>query len=381
MKKSLKLFLFTLPLISPIISISCQNNNQEIKTLKDIRFAVNDPWFGSRSEGFFKNITKRFNEKTNSNATYNVNFQQANADLASNILKGSSDVAVLTSGLYNASNNASELIPIVQTMTRALSFDLDSSKRYSDGSDNDELVKIAKKAEALFLEKPYSEWNDEEYKWNGSLYQKFYAPADTSVDFYRGLVMIQGTNEELTKIKEAWKNKDWNTFRNFGIVLGDKDSSSKYILPQALFKKHFNKKGNEFSGFEVDKIEHSNKYNTGNIKDIGKGSLADFHIVFDDLGSFGYTHNIKGNEKLNYYKPDNSNAKIEFLTVTDPLKYNVFVTSKRMSKDLRDALANSIIETWKANEDDYGFKVGFNGYKIINDYQTEVIKFYKDSTQ
>jgi len=121
---------------------------------------------------------------------------------------------------------------------------------------------------------------------------------------------------------------------------GSSSSGSKYLLQEALFKKHFNLKGNEFKSFLEDKQGNEVKYIKGKIKNIGKGAFSKYHIVFDDLGSFAYTHS-KGSA---IYKLDDKNSKIEFLTVTEPLKYNIFATSSNIPKELREIIANAMVE-------------------------------------
>lgn len=56
------------------------------------------------------------------------------------------------------------------------------------------------------------------------------------VDFYRGCVIIWGDEQTLKGIKDAWNNKDWNAFRNYGIMFGKETSASKYKLQEALLK-------------------------------------------------------------------------------------------------------------------------------------------------
>ncbi|WP_412031734.1 ABC transporter thiamine pyrophosphate-binding lipoprotein p37/Cypl [Metamycoplasma buccale] len=349
-----------------------------------LNFSVNAPWDKNLDPSFFTEIVKEYNKLKNENEVTkkwknenaNVSFIEENNDIAQNIIKGASDIGVMTSYLFNSSSHKKNLIPILQTLTHAFKFDKFFSK-YKNGLSNDPLVEIAKKAEEMFNRKKFSDWDKKEYEWDGSKYKYFY-DEKSLVDFYRGLVMIRGNEKILKEIKKAWENKDWNTFRNFGIVTGKKTSGSKYILQQALFKKHFNKEGNRFTSFEEDRLNHKDKYKEGRARDIGKGELKNYHIMFDDLGSFAYTNNQKNNKKLDYYSPENKEEKIEFLTVTEPLKYNVFVASKFLNEIKRKLLAKAIYNVWKNNLDSYGPRVGFNGYRIIQNPDLEVIKPYED---
>ncbi|CRH49034.1 High affinity transport system protein p37 [Chlamydia trachomatis] len=49
------------------------------------------------------------------------------------------------------------MVPIIQTMTRAFKFEKNYGDKYSDGSENDKLRKIAKNLQDLFDAKPYAE--------------------------------------------------------------------------------------------------------------------------------------------------------------------------------------------------------------------------------
>lgn len=362
-------------LSAPLIAASCnQNDDSNKKTV--LKFAVNAPWFGNNNHNFFKEIIKEFEKQTERKTESEVKYISENNDLVSLIKKGTSNIAVLTTPLFvlqskNIKNN--NMVPIIQTMTRAFKFEKNYDDRYSDGSENDKLRKIAKKLQDLFDAKPYAEWTNEEYQWDGNIYKYFYGAEDELVEHYRGLVMIQGTKEEREAIKNAWNSKDWNAFRNFGIITGKQTSGSKYILQEALFKKHFNLEDNKFISFAEDKLHNSDKYTEDKAKNIAKGALKKYHIVFDELASFAYTNNKKGA----YYTPEDANVKIEFLTATDPLKYNVIVVDKNAFSRIEiNTLKNIIINIWRDRKDDYGPTVGFNGYKIIEDPEAEVISSY-----
>ncbi|MGC7160928.1 ABC transporter thiamine pyrophosphate-binding lipoprotein p37/Cypl [Metamycoplasma hominis] len=361
-----------------VLSSSCVDKiSNNTKTYENLKFSINKPWGeASNKDNFFYEVINKINENKKgykvNNAT--LHYLDDNVDFIKELQKGTADIACLTPTVYNLEKDKSNIHPFLQTMTRAFVFDQDFNAQYSNGLDDDPLRKIAQSAFDLFNKKPFENWDDKEYKWNGSIYESFYANKDKLVDYYRGLVAVWGTQEELKAIKEAWNKKDWKTFRNFGIMHGSSSSGSKYLLQEALFKKHFNLKGNEFKSFLEDKQGNEVKYIKGKIKNIGKGAFSKYHIVFDDLGSFAYTHS-KGSA---IYKLDDKNSKIEFLTVTEPLKYNIFATSSNIPKELREIIANAMVEVWKEGKDTYGPTVGFNGYKIINDPMKEVILPYKN---
>ncbi|AZZ65463.2 alkylphosphonate ABC transporter substrate-binidng protein [Metamycoplasma phocicerebrale] len=367
--KKISIFLSSLCAFGlPLAAISCNNK-------KGLFFGLNSPWYGKKNEDFFIKVFEQYKEKTNNkNLEYKTTFVAENNDTVSLLKKGTVNIATITTPLL-IKQKSENIIPIIQTLTRAFKFDLNASDLYSNGLENDKLRKIAKNVQELFDKKPYKDWSDEEYKWNGHIYETFYANKDTLVDYYRGIIMIQGNEEQLKQIKKAWEEKDWNTFRNFGIVLGKATSGSKYILPEALFKKHFNLENNKFTSFAIDSLKNSKKYLIEKAKNIGKGSLKNYHIVFDEMGSFAYTNNKNGN----YYTLEDPNSKIEFLTATEPLKYNVIAVNKDTFSDEQIKILKEIIfSLWKEGKDNYGPRVGFNGYKIINDIKTEVIDPYNN---
>ena len=121
-------------------------------------------------------------------------------------------------------------------------------------------------------------------------------------------------------------------------MFGKETSASKYKLQEALFKKHFN----NFKSFREDQLNNATKYIQGKAKDLSKGSNANYHIVFDELGSFAYTHNSKNGVKNDYYTCTNPNHKIEFLTATEPMKFDLFVVNKSMELAKQELISKAI---------------------------------------
>ncbi|PZV99958.1 ABC transporter thiamine pyrophosphate-binding lipoprotein p37/Cypl [Metamycoplasma auris] len=396
--KKINLFLVTASLLSlPLVAASCNktdkkpnsttqgddSSNKAIK--KELRFAVNKPWFGKQDgHNFFKQIIEEYNKKTKQESTIKVTYAGENNDLAGTIAKGTNNIAVITTPLYikqYKNKHMENIVPILQTATRAFKFDTEDMGqiKYKDGKETDPLRELAKKAHTLFAAKKYTEWKDDEYKWNGSIYEHFY---DTNgiVPHYRGVVMIHGDKDTRDKIKKAWEEKDWNTFRNFGIVTSSEDSGSKYILQEQLFKRHFGK--DKFESFKKDKLKANAKYissgKDAKPRNIGQGSIKEYHIVFDDLGSFAHTHNSKDGKPNKFYSPE-GNSEIEFLTVTEALRYNVIAVDKKVFNDEEiKVLQDVIINLAKDKKDDYGPTVGFNGYIKINNVENDVIKPYNE---
>lgn len=366
--KCLNIATLTVSLLStsPILMISC-----DIKKDVDLlhfKMIVNKPWNGSKNDEYFNQLIKDIKQNNkNLKFDFNVSYILDNVDIASAIKAKKANMAFITSTLLKNSLLKNDVIPLIQTKTRAFYFDkLD--EKYVDGSGNDPLRKIAKIANDLFNKKPYKSWTDNEYQWNGKIYEKFYDKEGVNVNYQRGSIMIFGTDSEIKSIKKAWENKDWNAFRNFGIVIGKKSSGTKYIAQEDLFKKHFNLANNKFSSFANDQINNVNKYITEKPRNIGKGALSKYHIVFDEFASFAYTHNWNKSKSINYnfYCPD-GNKKIELLTVTDPIKFNVLVVDKSIPKSAYLAFANSIINLAKEKKDTYGPNIGFNEYELINE--------------
>ncbi|WP_427902642.1 ABC transporter thiamine pyrophosphate-binding lipoprotein p37/Cypl [Metamycoplasma alkalescens] len=373
--KKIKIFLSTIPTISlPMLAISCYEKE------KSLSFIVNAPYSKQKQHTFFKDILDQFNQKTKQNLKLELIYGSQNNDSINVIKKGTSNIAVLTlpnyiSQIHEKGNE--NILPIIQTKTKAFKFDYNFNDQYSNGQENDKLRQIAKKAQELFEKVPHALWNDAEYQWDGEKYEFFYQPDNKLVDYYRGIIMIQGNKKQRDEIKKAWDQKDWNAFRNFGILSGKTGSASKYILQQELFKKHFNKEGNKFISFAIDRIKNPEKYSTTDNarRDIGRGETKNYNIVFDDFGSFAYTNSSKG-----YFSPENANGdvKIEFLTATDPIKYNIIVVDKKIfSAEEIKILQEIIIKLWEEKKDDYGASVGFNGYEIITDVKKQVIDPYK----
>lgn len=337
------------------------------------------PWDKNLDKSFFKEIIaeyNRLNKLTNSTAkdiNGDVSFVESGNDLAKNLVKGASEVAILTPKAFYDNKSRNSLVPFIQTLTQAFKFEKENSY-YKNGNENDDdLRKLASEAQKFFEKEKFVDWDDSKYDWDGAKYRHFY-DLNKTIDFYRGMVMIWGDAQTRAEIKKAWDEKDWNTFRNFGIVTGKKTSASRYKLQEALFRKHFNKAGNKFTSFSEDMLKHADKYQQGDGHNISKGSLSKYHIVFDEFGSFAYKHNTYKGRKLDYYSTENANEKIEFLTATEALKYNMFVAEKSIGQKIIDLLAKAVLNTHKNGKDNYGPRVGFNGYKIIEDIQKEVIK-------
>lgn len=274
-----------------------------------------------------------------------------------NINKGVVDLAFVSHSSFENyisenQDKSNRIKPIIQTLTKSFKYDTDNFI-YVDGTENDKIISNAKLQSELFNKKRYSEWD---YPWNGSVYEYFYD--DKLVDFQRGIIWISGTDEVRQKIIKAWNEKDWKTFRSFGIVHGSADSGSKYLLPEKLLKKHFNKNDNAFSSLASEITNYSNYFINGKTKDMLKNNH--FHICFDNEGSYSWTQNTKDN--INKYTPLNK-EKMEILALTDPLQYNIgVVNTNKVNSEIQNLIVSSLIQLYTSNQDDWGKTVGFYGY-------------------
>ena len=389
--KLLPLFVFG---STPVLITSCSSNDNNYVFILE-----NTANQGDYNQ-FAKNVQDTFNElktkdekyKNLSNITITVKSgisdDQSKKDLLEN---GSADFAFLTSKSLVSSNFYNKVYPTIQTLTTSFTFDTDMSKVYLDGSDNDPLRVVAnqmqKESFGTNYEYPFKNWQDDfqldasnniiqpHYGWNGIRYNAFYDTNQSLVNAYRGMIILCGTQDQIDKVKEAWNNKDWQTFRSYGLVVGDTSSAGTYLLQEQLLRTHFNL-GSTWT-IAKDRLENSKYYETdanGGTSKIGVDSS--FLINFTDEGSFAWTHNTINN---NDYSPTIQDAKIEIFTVTNPLLYDIGVFSNYINKDVADLLTQSIIYLYSSNNNLYGEGLGYNGYRQINDFTSEVLNPMKDA--
>ncbi|WP_027122133.1 ABC transporter thiamine pyrophosphate-binding lipoprotein p37/Cypl [[Mycoplasma] imitans] len=353
-----KLFLITSSfLLSGSILSSCgyANNPDKSKTLQlkvdlkidhDSNSVMND-YLQKLSKLVSEKLSMPVNITSSLTADGNTSIDRVKANLT--------DLAFVSSS--SIKSNDKDYIPKLQTLTRAFKFD-NAPDFYESGK----LDEKAAKTSELFNEIPYRNWTDQNRMWDGNKYEYFYGPADDLISFYRGMILIGGDQETLTKIKEAWTTKNWAMFSSYGIGGGRMSSNGRYIYPLNLLKKHF---GN--SNLTI------NNYQSIRGRDIGVN--ANIHIVFDDMNSFAWTQNKNTNRPNYTFDPNNANSKVEILSFSDPALYDIGVFNKRLDNNVINALSNSIVELAKNNEDPYGPTVGYNGYRVIDNVDTEVYQF------
>lgn len=351
--------------------LSCNNSATETWDT-NLSVNINTSWWGDQTlqQDFINEFTKNFSEefeniKQNNEQTKNlpkVNIQfKPFADLTQSLQSlqsQSDDFSFVSHGIYSAlyKKNAIDLpIPILQTQTRA--FKNDTNINY----DFNQLKLIAKNFNDVFNDIPYNQWSnklEDKQKWNGSIYQFLYEDINQKVDFYRGMIMIEGTEQEKEKIKQAWNNKDWNAFKNFGIIHGKTSEFGSFKMQEFLLKKHFNLSENTFTTLSEEIQKYPNKFSNKQGYTLGQDSQ--YKIAFDDAVSYAWTKN--DNDKTKYTSKNNEGS-IEIFIVTEPLLYDLGIVRSKLPKIQQDMIQKTFINLSEKNKDLYGPLIGYNGYK------------------
>ncbi|MGY6172410.1 ABC transporter thiamine pyrophosphate-binding lipoprotein p37/Cypl [Candidatus Mycoplasma pogonae] len=351
----------------PLAVISCsvvtvkQSENAAWKT--NVSFAFEQSWYqdkgGNREEltAYERLFSQTFNDFKNADPELK-NFADANFSIVAavaddnlslnNVISSNYDFAFVSAKFVeNNDLNKLRYYPMVQTLTEAFHFDEDEKANQ---------VAVATKMQAAFDKKPFMEWTQTGEQWNGSRWNFLYS-TNKLVNFYRGMVVISGDETTRNSIKTAWNNRDWNTFRNFGI-----QGIKKFKLFQAYFKNHFNLPNNTFTTLEEDQLQHPNKYS--NLEYFKVGQDPEFRISLDDEASFAWTKNtnIKPSDTtIKFQAP--SGEKLEFLTVSPIFKYDVGVFAKTFNKQQAELILKTMEHLAKQGKDIFGPKIGYNGYE------------------
>lgn len=305
------------------------------------------------------NRLQQLDAKYKAKPTVKINFTMGSSDevIVQNVASNKSDFGISSISAINQGNHQ-KYHPVLQTTTNAFTFDKKWSN-YQNGTNDDPLVQVANATNVTLATNPYQNQKD---TFNGSIYPIYY-DFNKQVDFYRGAIYIAGDKSTLNDIHKAWDQKDWNTFRNFGIVTGASDSGGQFLLEEKLLQKHFNSDNKKvFSTISQDRLEHPSKWienSNQSARDLQNNLYQDFHIAFDDEGSFGYTKN----NDSNYYNP--TNKKLKILTVTEPLKYDIGIFRTNFNSDQAKLLAQAWINLSSAKTDTYGPSIGYNGYQML----------------
>lgn len=371
--------------ILPTLSLtSCglsSNNNTIVFAMKTGGIVQSAKDFVNQVKLNFDKLTENL-ELKNLPTTFKVKEVSDNSSKKTLIENGSANFAFLTVNSVLDNNFYKNTKPLIQTLTTPFTFDLDENQKYvdeaisKDGAASDPLIEIAKEMQKASFgsnyEYPFNTWKDGKggqpnYDWNSIRYNAFYDTKSEPVKFYRGMIVLSGTKTENEKIKEAWNSKNWDAFRNYGIVLGESSSNGNYKLQEQLIKKHFSQL---YWTLDSDRASNPDKYKTNS----SGTDMRDknYRIHFTDEASFAWTKNTESN--LDFYYPRNDNV-VEILTVTNPSLYDIGTFSKNVDDQVAKYISEAIVQTYKENKNNYGESLGYNGYKKIDDFKIEVIDY------
>lgn len=366
--------LFSLFGIVPIVLSSCASNDNIYYFALDA--TANE---GSYTQ-FVNDVQQEFNKLKNQDSKYSyipdiVVKVKTDDDKQDAIEKGSADFAFLTAKTLIDNDFYKQVNPMIQTLTTPFIFDTDMTKHYVDGSENDPLRVIAQNMQqasfGLNYQYPLSTWDTQtgpNYNWNGIRYNAFYDESAPLVNGYRGMIVLSGTTTQINNAITYWDNKDWNNFRNLGIITGNTSSAGNYQLEENLIRTHFNL-GTNWTIAE-DRNENPSYYDTDTYGTSKMGKDANFVIDFTDEASFAWTNNTSGNGD---YTP-RTGAQIQILTVTNPAIYDIGVFSQTVSQDVANLFTQAIINLYENNDNLYGEGLGYNGYSKITNFNSEVIQ-------
>ncbi|WP_027120641.1 ABC transporter thiamine pyrophosphate-binding lipoprotein p37/Cypl [Mycoplasmopsis lipofaciens] len=288
-------------------------------------------------------------------------------DLKSN--KKDIDVAILpyssfAKPLYEEQNlNDFNLPLIAQTSTLRFTWGLEDNEHYIDGTVNDPLYKAAIKENQLQFDKfgEFPEWQqtNSALQWDGSKYKVFYKENETTY-VYHGMVLISGDETQRNQIRNAWLTKDWDAFKNFGIVYKKSSSGGAYKYQAALFARHFKK--------TLDQINNDLILNKGDKVLSGKSAgsalgVADdkgniFNISFDDEGAFNWTN-------WESYKPSKPTDKIRVLTMTNPAPYDAVFGRSNLSEKKQE-LIKKVLTSLSIEDNKLGIYTGYNKFNNLD---------------
>lgn len=367
--KYLCLPLMASAIILPIGLSSCSNNNKLVFYLSK---SVNE----SRAKQFLTNIKENMIQINESYSNLNIDVEYVKNDIAKyqGLQNGSAAFAFLKVQSLMENNLYQSMNPTIQTLTTPFTFDANETKVYEDGSETDPLRIIANDiTKQAFSTMPIN-WTDDTYGWNGIRYNKFYNEGVDPTPHYRGMILLSGSDEQIKAAKDAWNKKDFNAFRDLGIIVGNENSVGNYKLEELLIRKHFNDLGNNWT-IASDRQQYKTKYKTDSYGTTEIGKDSNFVISFTDEGSFAWTHQKDGQKD---YRPNNG-SKIEALTVTNPSLYDIGTFSEYLDKQLVTDLTQSIYQLYEQDKNLYGAGLGYNGYKIIEDFNKEVVDVYNNT--
>lgn len=345
---------------STLLSSACKNNENNYDTDekdKIIQIKLNEfDWLDNdKKQEYFNKFKLKAEEKK---LDYSFKFSAASSNDSENLKdtlnnKNIISFPAITKYYVDKEFYEDKIQVFTRTYTNAFKNNLESLG-YENGK-NDYLIKQAENQNKLF--EGYESW-DLDSEWNGSFWPKLYEePSKKTVAWQRGSILIWGDEVKRNEIKGAWKNKDWEKFRSFGIIHGSEDSGSKYILPQALLKKHFK----DFKTLKEEITNNTNKFSNAKASEMTK--QKEYHIGFDNEMGFAWTKNNKGR----YIVSDadrKAGYKLEILTLTDAIPYNIGVASSNIKNDDLKIIVD-IFKELKA-EDNYVMDCqGFTDFEFL----------------
>ncbi|UUD36206.1 P37-like ABC transporter substrate-binding lipoprotein [Mycoplasmopsis citelli] len=388
--KKIKLILVGSLFIGPFLSVSCFSEKEENQWDTDIKFYVPQPNKGYTEEmktQFEKTLTKYFNEIKNQNSSLKNNpdvsikleYAQSSGDLYQKFLANNvdNDFAIMSYSDISKKNNDELLPSVAQTQTLKFLWTPEVTAKFQDKKEQDPLYLMAQQANKLQLEDSRFgsyplDWIGKETQmmWDGSKYGVFYKNDQYTENFY-GSILISGTSQEREQIKKSWLEKDWDTFKSFGILFNKKTSLSKFIVPVSIIAKNFGKTYNEI--FEY--LSNDNSFvSAGKDPAVNLGiktsSGKTYKIAFDYDGVFNWTPptwNPDSAEKTYNFKPTNyPQEQIRYLTMVGPLFYDAVLARKRMPEAQKEIFAQALAKL-QNSENTYGTFSGFNKFIPLND--------------
>ncbi|QNM93591.1 hypothetical protein H9M94_03230 [Mycoplasma sp. Pen4] len=369
----IKKLLLTMATITPIIGIaslpiSCSKEHGQTTQKTVVKMALS--FTDSNGEVIPQNLIDEFKNTINTklkDKKIEVDFiNNGNDDyttISNNLLNGTIDFGFISSGsmLSKKDDVKTEGLQIkLQTLTPMFKGDVVNATYATDNGKT--LKDIASNEYAEFSRLPWGEeWNDETNGngWNGSIYQKFYNVGE-KVSYQRGLVIAIADQDMHGQIMSAWNSKKFSEFVKFGIGIGKASSGSKYILPEALFKSHFD----DFTSLEKAKVDYKDYIKAAKVTEANAN--PNLHIFFDNEGSYTWTHYKDKKQFAFAANPEvRPNQTFKFLSVTNPLPYNVGVFGKNVKPEIADVISKAFVEVANENKDPIGPRNGFVGYEFI----------------
>ncbi|OYD26733.1 phosphonate transport system substrate-binding protein [Mycoplasma testudineum] len=358
---------------SATVAISCA---QEVQ--RSDNFELSTKWFVAKlGTEAITNYEKVFNEKydqlKSENASkypnaINISMKVVSNDNSDarlqNVLTGKSGMTITNVANVINLNNPNITVG-AQILTRAFKNDT-TIKYYSDSDGPKYLSETAiTETNELLKNTPFQSWDDVKQKWDGAKYEFLYSDPNDKINFYRGMILISGTDAIIRDIKDAWNTKNFEKFISYGIIHGKISSQGKYKLQDKLLRDHFGKGINEIPGDL--RIQDSEKLNL-------IGSDNKYRIAFDDMYSFAWQNNSDGNVKKDIFKTKD-NEYLQVLSLTNPLLYDVLIFNNKI---LNADTINLIIDTFISlsidnTTDTYGIYNGYNGYKKIDNFNDEIV--------